>query len=217
VPARVTAVSPNPWGDRRRRRVGLLGGSFNPAHEGHRHVAELALTLLGLDEVWLLVSPQNPLKPAAGMAPLGERLASACCVAGGHPRLHATAIEACLGTRYTADTLAVLHRSFPRRRFVWIMGADNLAQISRWGRWTAIFRAVPVAILARSPYSQKALAAKAARRFARFRLSAGQARGVSDRVPPSWVFLHTRLHPASASAIRARSGDASAPDTLTCT
>ncbi|MGE5546741.1 MAG: nicotinate-nucleotide adenylyltransferase [Solirubrobacterales bacterium] len=194
------ASSPNPWGGRQRRRVGLLGGSFNPAHAGHRHVAELALARLGLDEVWFLVSPQNPLKPSAGMAPLDERLASARAVAAGHPRIKATDIEQALGTRYTADTLRALKIRFPETRFVWVMGADNLAQISRWDRWLWIFSAVPVAILARSPYSQKALAAKAARRMARFRVAS--PRGLADRRPPAWVYLHTRLHPASATAIR---------------
>lgn len=196
---------PNPWGGRWRARVGLLGGSFNPAHAGHRHIAELALKLLRLDQVWLLVSPQNPLKTAAGMAPQRQRLASARDVLGGHPRLRATAMESAFGTKYTADTLAVLKTRFPKVRFVWLMGADNLVQISRWARWPRIFRAVPVAILARSPYSQKALAAKAARRMARFRLPDAGAAGLADRQPPAWTYLHTRLHPASATAIRAGS------------
>lgn len=196
----------NPHGDNRRARIGLLGGSFNPAHDGHRHVAELALKLLGLDAVWLLVSPQNPLKPVAGMAPLAERLHSARAVLGTHPRLRATAIEQQIGTRYTADTLAALKPRFPRARFVWLMGADNLGQIAHWDRWIRIFQAVPVAILARSPYSQRALAAKAARRLARFRIPDGRARGLAGRQPPAWVFLHTRLHPASATAIRHSKG-----------
>lgn len=195
---------PNPWGDRRRRRVGLLGGSFNPAHAGHRHVAECALARLGLDEVWLLVSPQNPLKPSAGMAPLSQRLAWAASVAAEHPRLFATAIEQSLGTRYTADTLRALRRRFPCARFVWLMGADNLVQISRWQRWMEIFRTVPVAVLDRGPYSEKALAAMAARRLARFRLSPQRARDLPGRQPPAWAFLHIRRHPASASAIRAQ-------------
>lgn len=200
----MTSLPLNPWGDNRRARIGLLGGSFNPAHDGHRHVAETALRLLGLDEVWLLVSPQNPLKPQAGMAPLAARLASAQAVTGGHPRIRATAIEQFLGTRYTVDTIAALGVRFPRACFVWLMGADNLVQVSRWARWIRIFQAVPVAILARSPYSQKALAAPAARRLSRFRLGDRAARGLSGRQPPAWVYLHTRLHPASATAIRAR-------------
>lgn len=197
----MTPLPPNPWGDRRRRKVGLLGGSFNPAHDGHRHVAETALKLLGLDEVWVLVSPRNPLKPLAGMASLDERARSARRVMAGHPRIRVTTIEADLGTRYTADTIAVLKTRFPVIRFVWLMGADNLAQIARWDRWMRIFRSVPVAILARSPYSQKALAARAARRLARFRTV--RTAGLADRTPVAWVFLHTRLHPASATAIRA--------------
>lgn len=196
--------SPSPWGDGRRVRIGILGGSFNPAHDGHRHVAELALARLGLDQVWALVSPQNPLKPVAGMAPQDLRLASAKVVMERHPRLLATGIEAAFGTRYTADTLRTLRLRFPRARFVWLMGADNLAQMHRWSRWRRIFAAVPIAILARSPYSRKALAAPAARAMARHRLAQGRAWGLAACPPPAWVFLHTRLHPASATEIRAR-------------
>ena len=202
--ARCGRVEINPRGDRRRLRIGLLGGSFNPAHDGHRHIAELALRLLGLDEVWLLVSPQNPLKPVAGMAPFAQRLRGAAAIAAGHPGIRATGIEADLGTRYTADTLDALKRRFPLARMVWLMGADNLAQVSRWSRWMRIFRALPVAILARGPYCERALAAKAARRLARFLLGPERARALAGRSAlPSWVFLHIRRHPASATAIRA--------------
>lgn len=196
------ALPPNPWGDRRRLRIGLLGGSFNPAHAGHRHVSLEALKRLGLDEVWWLVSPQNPLKPVAGMAPFRTRLAQAAALAR-HPRIRVTGIEARLGTRFTADTLESLARRFPAARFVWLMGADNLIQLPRWERWTTILRTVPVAILARSPYSQRAFAGKAARRFAEARLAARQAGILAEAEPPAWVFLHTRLHPASATSIRA--------------
>ena len=196
---------PNPWGDRRRVRVGLLGGSFNPAHDGHRHIAELSLKLLRLDEVWLLVSPQNPLKPAAGMAPLPRRLASARAMAAGNPRLRATTIETRLGTRYTADTVIRLKRRFPLTRFVWLMGADNLVQMERWARWPRIFKAVPVAILARGPYSARALAAKAAKRFGPNRRSGGRARTLAGSPPPAWAFFRIRVHPASSSAIRGQS------------
>lgn len=196
--------APGPWGDNRRVRVGLLGGSFNPAHDGHRHVAELALTLLGLDQVWALVSPQNPLKSADGMAPQALRLASAQAVLGRHPRLAATDLESALGTRFTADTLIRLRLRFPHVRFVWLMGADNLAQMQRWSRWKRIFTVVPIAILARSPYSWVALAAPAARAMGRYRQKSARARGLAALTPPAWVFLHTRLHPASATEIRAR-------------
>lgn len=195
----------NPWGGRQRLRVGLLGGSFNPAHEGHRHIAELSLKLLGLDEVWLLVSPQNPLKPAAGMAPQAERLASALRVFAGLPRLRPTTIESSLGTRYTADTLDVLRRRHPRIRFVWLMGADNLAHFHRWRRWQDIFRAVPVAIPARGAYSPRILGARAVHRFAASRRPASRARNLWRETPPAWVFLPIRRHPASSTAIRNRS------------
>lgn len=196
-------LPPNPWGDRRRRRVGLLGGSFNPAHDGHRHISLAGLRALGLDEVWWLVSPQNPLKPRSGMAPLAERLKTARQVAR-HPRIRATGIEAMLGTQFTADTLKSLVRRFPQARFVWLMGADNLVQIPRWDNWTQIFKTVPVAVFDRNPYSHKALAGKAARMFARHRVSARRAGLLAELDPPAWVFLHCRLHPASATGIRAR-------------
>ncbi len=198
--AAVPLPVPTP-GTRLGLRIGLLGGSFNPAHEGHRHISLEALKRLGLDQVWWLVAPQNPLKPAAGMAPLARRLAGAEAAAR-HPRLRVTGIEARLGTRYTADTLAALKCAYPGARFVWLMGADNLVQIPRWRRWASIFQAVPVAVFARSPYSHRALAGKAARRFARRRLSAERAGAVADMAPPTWVFLPVRPHPASATEIR---------------
>lgn len=196
IPARALGFQP-------KRRVGLLGGSFNPAHEGHRHIADLALKHLGLDEVWFLVSPGNPLKDPKGMAPLAERLASARAQAR-HPRLRAVSIERALGTRFTADTLAALARRFPRTSFVWLMGADNLIQLPKWERWSSIFNTVPIAVFARPTYSTNALAGKAAQRFSPARQrSLHQAARLASRKPPAWVFLHTRLHPASATSIRA--------------
>lgn len=186
---------------RRGRAIGLLGGSFNPAHSGHRDISIAALHRLGLDEVWWLVSPQNPLKPASGMAPLAERMAGARAMAR-HPRIRVSDIEARLGTRYTAQTLARLRRRFPAERFVWLMGADNLAQIQRWKAWTRIFHTVPVAVLARPTYSLRALAHKAAQRFAKARLPERTARTLAGRAPPAWIFLHGRLNPLSATAIR---------------
>ncbi|MGE0155028.1 MAG: nicotinate-nucleotide adenylyltransferase [Reyranellaceae bacterium] len=186
-----------------RRRVGLLGGSFNPAHEGHRHVSLTALKKLGLDEIWWLVSPQNPLKPVAGMAPLDERLAQARRTAR-HRRIKVTDIETRLGTRYTADTIAALRRHFPRLDFVWLMGADNLAQIARWDRWQSIFEAVPIAVFDRPAYSLSALNAKAAQRFSLSRVAADEAAGLASRQPPAWSFIRCRLHPASATQIRAQ-------------
>ena len=181
--------------------VGLLGGSFNPAHEGHLEISLAALHRLGLDRVWWLVSPQNPLKPESGMAPLDERMAGARRLAR-HPRLLVTDIEAGLGTRYTADTLDGLRRRHPGTAFVWLMGADNLVQMPHWDRWTAIFEAVPVAVFDRPTYSQKALSGKAARRYRDRRLPERKARLLARLEPPAWVFLHTRLNPLSGTGIR---------------
>lgn len=182
-------------------RIGLLGGSFNPAHAGHRHISLYALKTLGLDQVWWLVSPQNPLKPAHGMAALDDRMAAARAVSR-HPRIVVTDLESALGTRFTADTLGALHRRFPRARFVWLMGADNLRQIPRWQQWTKIFRTVPVAVFSRPAYSLSALGGLAARRHARRRVGAHRVRGLVGMAPPAWAFLRNPLHPASATAIR---------------
>jgi nicotinate (nicotinamide) nucleotide adenylyltransferase/ribosome silencing factor RsfS/YbeB/iojap len=185
------------------RRIGLLGGSFNPAHRGHLHLSLTALKRLDLDEVWWLVSPQNPLKPVAGMAPFAERLDQARQVASGHRRIRVTDIENRLGgSRYTVDTLKALRRRFPRLCFVWLMGGDNLIQIRHWERWTEIFRMVPIAVFDRPSYAPKALAGLAARRFAESRLPIGAARRLAETKPPAWVFLHSRLDPSSATLIR---------------
>ena len=188
----------------RRPRIGLLGGSFNPAHDGHRHISQLALDRLGLDRVWWLVSPQNPLKPVAGMAPLAERLARARRLAR-HPRLVVSDLERDLGTQYTVDTLLALRRRLPKVAFAWLMGADNLVYISRWRRWPALFNAVPIAIFDRPTYSLRALTSSAARRFARFRVC-NELDALADRAPPAWAFVRARLHAESASMIR-RGGD----------
>ena len=190
------------FGDRRRSRVGLLGGSFNPAHAGHRHVAELARRRLGLDQVWLLVSPGNPLKPERGMAKLSQRLASASSVADGR-RVVASAIEARLGTKFTIDTLRLLRRRFPRVAFVWIAGADILQQLPRWRCWREIVRRVPLAILPRPGYNHRALAGRAAAVLRGARWPARAAAILARCAPPAWVFLTAPQHAASASAIRA--------------
>ncbi len=137
------------------------------------------------------------------MASLDDRFASAAAMAA-HPRLRVSTIEIHLGTRFTIDTLKALRRAFPNVRFVWLMGADNLAQIHKWRRWRAIMGLVPVAVLDRSPYSHKALASMAARHFAGSRLPARRAAKLADAVPPAWCFIHQRRHPASATAIRAQ-------------
>lgn len=184
-------------------RIGLLGGSFNPAHGGHRYISVEAIKRLGLDGVWWLVTPQNPLKPTRGMASLGERMARAAAAAN-HPRVVITDIEVALGTRYTADTLSVLATRFPATRFVWLMGADNLAQIHRWQHWTRIFHTVAVAVFDRPSYSLSALEGQAARRFRRHRVPSHAAQRLALMPPPAWTFIVLRRHRASATAIRRR-------------
>ena len=184
------------------RRIGLLGGSFNPAHEGHRHVSLEALKRLGLDEVWWLVSPQNPLKAGDGMEPLATRLARARQI-GRHARIRVDAPELLLGTRYTLDTVRALRRAYPKARFVWLTGADILPQFSQWRGWRELFDSIPIAAFARPGWSYPALAAAAPRAFARYRLDAGQARMLPSREPPAWCFIPSRLDSHSATAIRA--------------
>jgi nicotinate-nucleotide adenylyltransferase len=188
----------------RGRRVGLMGGSFNPAHEGHLHVSRLALERLRLDAVWWLVSPQNPLKPAAGMAPFEERFASAQAAAKAEPRIVVSDLELRLGTRFAVDTVALLKRRFPAVRFVWIMGADNMIQVRKWRKWRAIFRALPIAVFARPSYSWRARSSRAARRFANAEVSESRARSLVDVRPPAWTYLETRPKALSATRIRAR-------------
>ncbi|MBE7211378.1 MAG: nicotinate-nucleotide adenylyltransferase [Gluconacetobacter diazotrophicus] len=191
-------------GDGRSVRVGLLGGSFNPAHEGHRAVARMAMARLGLDQVWLLVSPGNPLKAARGMAPLADRLASAAEIADGR-RVLATDIERVLGTRFTVDTLKRLRVLFPRARFVWLMGADGLAELPRWRRWKEIVRTVPVAVLPRPGWNHRALGGRAAHLLSRGRRRAANTladRAVAMNGLPAWSFLFAPEKDISATRLR---------------
>ncbi len=190
------------YGELASRRIGLLGGSFNPAHGGHLHISRLALRRLDLDEVWWLVSPQNPLKPAAGMMPFPERLEAALRLAVPERRIRITGIEARLGSTYTADTLRILRRRFPRTRFVWLMGGDNLVQLPYWKRWQEILRTVPIAVFDRPGARSTGLAGTAAYRFARARVPVMAARRLALMAPPAWVFFHTRLDQRSATRIR---------------
>jgi ribosome silencing factor RsfS/YbeB/iojap/nicotinate (nicotinamide) nucleotide adenylyltransferase len=185
------------------RRIGLLGGSFNPAHEGHRHVSLEALKRLGLDEVWWLVSPQNPLKTDDGMEPLATRVARARQIVGRHPRIRIDAPELVLGTRFTLDTVRALRRAYPRARFVWLTGADILPQFAQWRGWRELFGSIPIAAFARPGWSYPALAAAAPRAFARYRIEEEQARMLASCQPPAWCFIPSRLDSHSATAIRA--------------
>jgi len=182
-------------------RIGLLGGSFNPAHEGHRHISLEAMRRLGLDEVWWLVSPQNPLKATTGMAPLVARLASAR-VAARHPRIRPVAIEEKLGTVYTVDTLAKLQRRHPDKRFIWVMGADNLVQFHRWRAWRRLAKLVPIAVMARPHYIGDALFAPAMAWLRRFRRRSADAKKWTRWELPAGVFLKIRVLPQSPPAIR---------------
>lgn len=199
-------TKPPRFGDNRRMRVGILGGSFNPAHAGHLHFALTALKRLRLDQVWLLVSPGNPLKDAKTLAPLGDRLASATAIGeragGAGRRVVATDIERYLNTRYTRDTLRALHMRFPNARFVWLMGADNLTQLPHWRDWMGIVRTTPFAILPRPPYTRAALAGQAAKRLAPARRRAAGAPMIAGSHPPAWVFLGGREDPSSATELR---------------
>ena len=185
-----------------RRRIGLLGGSFNPAHEGHRHVSLEALKRLGLDEVWWLVSPQNPLKSDDGMEPLATRVARARQLAH-HSHIKVEAPELLLGTRYTLDTVRALNRLYPHAHFVWLMGADILPQLVDWQGWRELFAEIPIAAFARPGWSYAALQSAAPRAFARYRIAAGQARLLASCPPPAWCFIPSRLDSHSATAIRA--------------
>jgi nicotinate-nucleotide adenylyltransferase len=184
-------------------RVGLYGGSFDPAHEGHAHVASTALIRLGLDRVIWLVSPGNPLKTDRRPADLSARLAGAGRLAKG-PRMQVSDLESRLGARYTLETLRTLKARYRGVRWVWIMGADNLAGFHRWRGWTDIFRIVPIAVVSRPGAWPRAAFSPAARRFASARLSSRAAHRLALAKPPAWVFLRAPLKPVSSTALRAR-------------
>jgi nicotinate-nucleotide adenylyltransferase len=180
--------------------IGLLGGSFDPAHEGHAHITREAIKRMGLDRVWWLVSPGNPLK-ARQPAPMADRMARAQAVMA-DPRVVVTDLEARLGTRATYDTLRRLQAIYPGVRFVWLMGADNLVQFHRWGHWRDILRAVPVGVLARPGAGVAARLSVAAQSFRVHRVARGE--GLGARNAPAWCFVNLPLNGASSSAIRAR-------------
>lgn len=187
-------------------RIGLLGGSFNPAHGGHRRISLVARAALDLDEVWWLVSPGNPLKPAAGMAPLPARMASALDHARRAP-IRVTAIERELGTRYTADTLAALTRRFPRYRFVWLMGSDNLAQLHRWRDWRRLARTMPIAVIARPGYDQAAMRSPAMAWLRRYRTVPARLRSSGQWSAPTLIIMRFDPDPRSATTLRLANPD----------
>lgn len=188
----------------RGQRIGLLGGSFDPPHAGHVHITREALRRFGLDRVWWLASPGNPLK-REGPAPMARRLAVARAMIR-DPRVEVSDIEARIGTRYTAETLAVLRARYPGVRFVWLMGADNLAAFHRWDRWRTIMRQVPVGVFARPGWGLRGLHSVAARAFATARLPGLQARTLPDRAAPAWCYVTIPMQDISSSDLRARGG-----------
>jgi nicotinate-nucleotide adenylyltransferase len=182
-------------------RIGLLGGSFNPPHVAHRAISLFAIKRLKLDRVWWLVSPGNPLKDPGGVHDLDERAEAARRMAD-DPRIDVSCLESVIGTRYTVDTISYLRRRASGLRFVWIMGADNLAQFHRWQNWRRIASEVPMAVIDRPPQSFRALAAPAAQALARYRLPENQAGRLADRRAPAWVFLTGMKLSLSSTGLR---------------
>jgi nicotinate-nucleotide adenylyltransferase len=186
-------------------RIGLLGGSFNPPHVAHRAISLFAIKRLKLDRVWWLVTPGNPLKDQGGLHDLNERSEAARKMAN-DPRIDISCLESVIGTRYTVDTISYLRRRASGLRFVWIMGADNLAQFHRWQNWRRIASEVPIAVIDRPPQSFRALAAPAAQALARYRLPENQAGRLADQRAPAWVFLTGMKLNLSSTGLRNSDG-----------
>jgi nicotinate-nucleotide adenylyltransferase len=183
-------------------RVGILGGSFDPPHAGHREVSLVALRTLALDQVWWLVSPHNPLKPHQPSADLRRRIETARALAH-YDRIKVTGVEAALGTRYTADTLTRLAPRLKGLDLVWLMGADNLASFHRWQHWDAIAASIPIAVFNRPGWSLRALNAPAAHALAPARIDEKDAAGLAKMRPPAWVFIQKPMIDLSSTALRA--------------
>ncbi len=184
-------------------RIGLLGGSFNPPHAGHRLISLAALKRLRLDQIWWIVTPGNPLKKHSALAPLAKRIRLSRGLSR-HPRIKVTAFEASAGAAYTAHALRFLRRRFPGVRFVWLMGADNLASFHRWKEWQAIFRLMPIAVEDRPGWRHRALSSPAAGRFGGFRVPETDAAALSRFAPPAWCYLSGPLSKLSSTALRAQ-------------
>jgi nicotinate-nucleotide adenylyltransferase len=189
----------------RGQKIGLLGGSFNPAHEGHRQISLAALRLLNLDQIWWLVSPQNPLKSSEGMADFDERLEAAEKIAS-HPNIHVSDFEARIGEQRTARTIAALKVTYSQHKFVWLMGADNMIQLPKWQQWQRIMEMVPVAIFNRPGYTYKSLNGKVAHMYRKRRvlntLHGDNRRKLAEMAPPAWAFLPETTIDLSSTQIR---------------
>lgn len=192
------------------QRVGIMGGTFNPPHDGHRIVAETALKRLNLDQLWWLVTPGNPLKENGRLPSQAERMAQSRNFARS-PRIRITGLEAELRTPYTAATLAFLLQRYPSVHFVWVMGADNLAGFDRWQNWQGIAASIPIAVVDRPGWRMKALASRAAKMLAGARIDEADAAALPGMSPPAWTFLTTRLSSLSSTALRASPKDIPSP------
>lgn len=190
----------------RRMQVGLFGGSFNPPHAGHALVAEIALRTLGLDQLWWMVTPGNPLKSGSRLAPLAERIALSERVAE-DPRIKVTAFEAAFRVRYTADTLALVRKRNPGVDFVWIMGADNLAQFHRWQRWRDIALSTPIAVIDRPGSTLAFVSSVFAKTFDYARIDERGASRLARTRPPAWTFIHGPRSSLSSTALRNAAAD----------
>lgn len=196
LPVRLPAFAPG-------MRIGLFGGTFNPPHEGHRLASLIALRRLGLDAVWWIVTPGNPLKETSGLPSLAVRMRAAQAVAD-HPRIIITGFEAEIGTRFTFDTVSWLLRRCGQAKFVWIMGADNLASFHRWQRWQDIAAAMPIVVIDRPASTLRAASSRAALRLAEYRLAEHDAQLLPDCRAPAYLFLHGPRSSLSSTELRAR-------------
>lgn len=203
APVRFGSIKASPPPARAGQRIGLLGGSFNPPHDAHAVISRIAIRRLGLDQLWWLVTPGNPLKSKADLAALADRLA-ACRALVPDARIRITAFEAQLPTAYTAATLSFLRRRHPGVRFVWVMGADNLAGFHRWQHWQEIAARFPIAVVDRPGHRLPALAGRTAHALARRRLPESMGRLLPVLREPHWTFLTGPLSPLSSTAVRAR-------------
>lgn len=182
--------------------VGLLGGSFNPAHKGHVQISELALDLLGLDEIWWIVSPKNPLKSSTELAPFSERFFQSEKLVESNPKIRVSDIEKKLGTVFTTKTISALTSKHKSSRFIWIMGADNLDELHRWKNWEKLFNQVAVAVFDRPTYSFRSLKSPAAMKYSSSRVSIEYAQSLKSMPPPAWIFLWSSFDSSSSRLIR---------------
>lgn len=187
--------------DKRVRHIGLLGGSFNPPHEGHLFISHLALKKLGLDEIWWLVSPQNPLKSEQGMAKFSDRFAMCEDMLANESSITPSVFESENGLQYSIDTVDAIQKAYPDDRFVWLMGADNLCRFHLWHRWREMFQSIPIAVFERDNLRYEALSSVASKAFLSQRWR-GDSLDCLQQKTPVWCFIDDEQHPASSTAIR---------------